>query len=137
MEQLSEFVVNHWILVTLFCLASSLLLSSFLNQVAGFTPGDAIISVNRGDSSIIDVRSTEQFEKGHIGNAINLPLADIPNSNDKLKKIKKKQIIACCDAGNLSNAAVKELRKIGFTDCVILKGGLNAWKASNYPLKTS
>jgi rhodanese-related sulfurtransferase len=137
MEQLSEFVVNHWVLVTLFCIMSSLLLSSFLNQVPSFTPGDAIIAVNRGECSFVDVRSVEQFKKGHIGNAINLPLADITNSTEQLKKLKKKRVIACCDAGNLSNAAVKELRKHGFTDALILKGGLNAWKASNYPLKDS
>ena len=137
MEQLSEFVVNHWILVTLFCVMSSLLLSSFLNQVPSFTPGDAIIAVNRGDCLIVDVRSVDQFKKGHIGNAINLPLADITNSSEQLKKLKKKRVIACCDLGNLSNAAVKELRKQGFADALILKGGLNAWKASNYPLKES
>tara|TARA_B100001559_G_scaffold313537_1_gene312699 strand:+ start:678 stop:1091 length:414 start_codon:yes stop_codon:yes gene_type:complete len=137
MEQLSEFVVNHWILVTLFCVMSSLLLSSFLNQVPSFTPGDAIIAVNRGDCLIVDVRSVDQFKKGHIGNAINLPLADITNSSEQLKKLKKKRVIACCDVGNLSNAAVKELRKQGFADALILKGGLNAWKASNYPLKES
>ena len=137
MEQLSEFVVNHWILVTLFCVMSSLLLSSFLNQVPSFTPGDAIIAVNRGDCLIVDVRSVDQFKKGHIGNAINLPLADITNSSEQLKKLKKKRVIACCDSGNLSNAAVKELRKQGFADALILKGGLNAWKASNYPLKES
>lgn len=137
MEQLSEFVINHWILVTLFCVMSSLLLSSFLNQVPGFSPGDAIIAVNRGESSIVDVRAVEQFKKGHISNSINLPLADIVNASEKLKKMKKKQIIACCDAGNLSGAAVKELKKMGFVDSVILKGGINAWKASSYPLKTS
>ena len=137
MEQLSEFVVNHWILVTLFCVMSSLLLSSFLNQVPSFTPGDAIIAVNRGDCLIVDVRSVDQFKKGHIGNAINLPLADITNSSEQLKKLKEKRVIACCDVGNLSNAAVKELRKQGFADALILKGGLNAWKASNYPLKES
>ena len=124
MEQLSEFVVNHWILVTLFCVMSSLLLSSFLNQVPSFTPGDAIIAVNRGDCLIVDVRSVDQFKKGHIGNAINLPLADITNSSEQLKKLKKKRVIACCDVGNLSNAAVKELRKQGFADALILKGGL-------------
>jgi rhodanese-related sulfurtransferase len=137
MEQLSEFVVNHWILVTLFCVMSSLLLSSFLNQVPSYTPGDAIIAVNRGECSIIDVRSIDQFKKGHISNALNLPLADIMNTSEQLKKLKKTRVIACCDAGNLSNAAVKELRKRGFTDALILKGGLNAWKAANYPLKES
>ena len=91
----------------------------------------------RDSCLIVDVRSVDQFKKGHIGNAINLPLADITNSSEQLKKLKEKRVIACCDVGNLSNAAVKELRKQGFADALILKGGLNAWKASNYPLKES
>jgi len=134
MEQLSEFVVNHWILVTAFCVVCSLLLSSFLNQTSGLSASEAVMAVNREKAVVVDVREEKDFISGHIANAINISRKDFSLFSERLKRHKNKPLIVCCSTGSASNGAVRELKKIGFEQSFVLKGGVVAWKSANYPL---
>ena len=134
MEQLSEFVVNHWILVTAFCVVCSLLLSSFLNQTSGLSASEAVMAVNREKAVVVDVREEKDFISGHIANAINIPRKDFRLFSERLKRYKNKPLIVCCSTGSASSGAVRELKKIGFEQSFVLKGGVVAWKSANYPL---
>ena len=134
MEQLSEFVINHWILVTAFCVSCSLLLSSFLNQASGLSASEAVMAVNREKAVVVDVREEKEFISGHIAKAINIPRKDFSVFSERLKKHKNKTLIVCCSSGSVSSRAVRELKKIGFEQSFILKGGVVAWKSANYPL---
>jgi rhodanese-related sulfurtransferase len=134
MEQLSEFVVNHWILVTAFCVVCSLLLSSFLNQTSGLSAPEAVMAVNREKAVVVDVREEKDFISGHIANAINIPRKDFSLFSERLTRHKNKPLIVCCSTGSASNGAVRELKKIGFEQSFVLKGGVVAWKSANYPL---
>jgi phage shock protein E len=61
---------------------------------------------------IIDVRTKEEFQRGHIRDSINIPLDKLPGNIKKLKK--EKAIITCCASGARSATARNYLKSNGF-----------------------
>jgi len=64
--------------------------------------------VKTNECTVVDVRSPEEFQGGHVSESINIPLQDIPNNLEKLKAIKK-PLILCCASGNRSGQAQRFL----------------------------
>jgi rhodanese-related sulfurtransferase len=58
--------------------------------------------------TVVDVRSPEEFQGGHVPESHNIPLQDIPNQLEKLKEITK-PLILCCASGNRSGQAQRFL----------------------------
>ena len=77
MEHLSEFVINHWLLVTAFCAVSGLLISNLLSAGNGISTQEAVMLMNRNSAVVVDIRSAEDFAKGHIISALNIPQAEL------------------------------------------------------------
>ncbi len=65
----------------------------------------------------VDVREPEEFSKGHVDGAINVPPADIMNGAEALKDLPKDaNIILYCITGSRSNVSMRFLRDMGFTN---------------------
>ena len=79
--------------------------------------------INSEGAVIIDVREDDEFNKGHIVNAINIPLSEISEINYD----KETNIILYCATGVRSSEAAKELEKMGYTKIYNLDGGLLNW----------
>jgi rhodanese-related sulfurtransferase len=89
--------------------------------------------MNQG-ALMLDLRSKEAFEAGHIGDARNIPAAELAASADTLKKWRDRTVITYCDSGVSGAGAARTLTKLGFTKVFNLDGGLNAWVKDNLPL---
>ena len=63
-------------------------------------------------ATILDVRSPEEFRAGHIKGAVNIPLGNLNESIQDLRKASK-PIIACCKSGARSRLALTALSKAG------------------------
>jgi phage shock protein E len=63
-------------------------------------------------ATIIDVRSKEEFQRGHLKSSINIPLDKLTQSLKKLDK--SKPIITCCASGMRSASAKSILISNGF-----------------------
>jgi phage shock protein E len=61
---------------------------------------------------IIDVRSQGEFAGGHIKGAKNIPLNEIVNKINDIKKLNK-PVIACCASGMRSSQATSILKQNG------------------------
>lgn len=61
---------------------------------------------------IIDVRSPEEFQGGHVAGSKNIPLQSLKNRLDEIKKIDK-PIVLCCASGNRSGQAATFLKQEG------------------------
>jgi len=86
----------------------------------------------KGKTVLLDVRTPEEFAKGHIPGAIN---ADInsPDFTAKAAQFDKKQtVLVNCHAGSRGAIASAELAKMGFKTVCNLEGGLDAWKAAGH-----
>ena len=75
---------------------------------------------------ILDVRTPEEYESGHIKDAINIP-NEIIGSNEIAELPDKGQLIMIyCRSGNRSKQAAEKLVKLGYTNIVEF-GGIDTW----------
>lgn len=137
MAQMAEFAGNNVLLVVgLFaswCLVMVYELRLKTQNMTNVGALDAVRLINKG-AMIIDVRSPDAFEKGHIVNARHISLADVDSNKAIAKKQKNKTFLTVCDDGATSGKAANILRNAGFENSFSLKGGLRSWQAENLPL---
>ena len=80
---------------------------------------------------VIDVRTPSEFMGGHVAGSINIPLQEIQQRVDEIKKMQQ-PIILCCASGNRSGQATQYLQSLGI-DCE--NGG--SWLDVNYELQAN
>lgn len=61
---------------------------------------------------LLDVRTVEEYEEGHVEGSVNIPLIDIPDNINKLDK--EREIVAVCESGARSAQAVRYLNHHGY-----------------------
>ena len=77
---------------------------------------------------LIDVRSVEEYEAGHIGNAVNYNISNRDAFLDQINKLDKTQpVYLYCKIGGRSNRAAKLLQKQGFQKIFDYSGGYSDW----------
>ena len=85
--------------------------------------------------TLLDIRDEKEFAAGHLPRARHIPLADLPTRAAEIQKFKDKPVLVTCRTGNRSSSAVRELKKLGFTNVFQLKGGLAAWEQASLPVE--
>lgn len=73
----------------------------------------------RKGTVIVDVRTVEEYNEGHIESSINIPLQTMGDSIESLKHYEK--LIVICRSGKRSAKAKAELEEAGFTN--VYNGG--------------
>ena len=138
MERLPEFVSNHIILVTLFIAILMVLIWNLfgiaISGIEQIPPVEVTRLMNRENAVVIDIRSQEEFDKGHILNARNIPDADLQSRQKELEKFKSNPIVTCCGSGVSAPKTAKSLKAMGYEKIYVLKGGIQAWQGANLPL---
>ena len=90
---------------------------------------DEIIQImnENEDYIILDVRTIEEYNEGHIPNAICIPNETI--GQDVVNKLPNKEqlILIYCRSGNRSKQAAAKLEKLGYTNLIEF-GGIIDWK---------
>ncbi len=77
--------------------------------------------------TLLDVRTQEEYDNGHLAEAI---LMDFYNSDFKkqLSKLDKaKPVFVYCAVGGRSGSTAKALTDMGFTEVYDLRGGIESW----------
>jgi rhodanese-related sulfurtransferase len=89
--------------------------------------------ISTKDALVFDVRTSEEFNLGHIKGSINIDYYDEKLFVDFFEKINKtKPIYIYCRSGNRSKKSSEILKKIGFVKVYDLSGGYKNWiKNSN------
>jgi phage shock protein E len=85
---------------------------------------EKIIAENQG--KIVDVRTYEEFQGGNVAGSINIPLNEIQERIEELKKLQS-PLVLCCASGNRSSQAQHFLSQLG-VECY--NGG--SWLNVNY-----
>jgi rhodanese-related sulfurtransferase len=80
----------------------------------------------KNDYIIIDARTEEEFEDGHIKNAILIPEYEIADRAEEELPNKDTLILVYCRSGRRSKIASEELVKLGYTN-VKEFGGIIDW----------
>jgi len=88
---------------------------------------DAKARMDSGDTIIIlDVRTQEEYDAGHIAGAILIPNETIADQQHTLLPDLTAEILVYCRSGNRSAQAAKKLIAIGYTNVVDF-GGIIDW----------
>ena len=137
MDRILEYLAHHPWLSLATALTAALVvvfeLRSRSETQVSVSPQDLIRLMNQG-ALVLDLRTPEQFQSGHLAGAKQMSGEQILKAADTLKKHKEKLVVVYDDTGSLGAAAVRQLTAQGFTRAFALRGGLTAWRADNLPL---
>ncbi|MGQ0658826.1 MAG: rhodanese-like domain-containing protein [Chromatiales bacterium] len=137
MEQVGEFVTNHWILFTALAVITAMLVSNIVGSIGGgrqLTPGEAVQLINRKGAVVVDLRDAGEFSEGHIVSALNVPATKLPERLKDLERHRERPLLLCGTTGNEAGRTGSVLQKHGFKQLYTLKGGVAAWRRENLPL---
>ncbi|KXS52376.1 MAG: rhodanese domain-containing protein [Marinobacter sp. T13-3] len=137
MDRLFEFVVNHYILASLFV---AFLIAIFIVESrrggAKVSSQGLVSLMNQDKAVIVDIRDRKDFAEGHISGSIHMPLSSLKSRINELSKFKDKdvQIVVVDKMGQHAAMAVKQLNAEGFENVERLNGGIADWQGANMPL---
>lgn len=71
---------------------------------------------------LIDVRSQQEYDMGHIDKSVNIPLETVSNKANQTFKSKDSMIVLYCRSGARSRLASSELLHLGYNQVFDLGG---------------
>lgn len=118
-------------------LGLALLIISFVHgsllaaNVASISIADCV-GLNMQEATIIDVRYSIDYRRGHVEGAISLPYYRL----DKIDLPKDRPIVTYCSGigCSLSMDAASKLRDMGYTNVRYLLGGISEWEMKGHPI---
>lgn len=139
MQEIMQFASNHPILslawVVLLVLVIVTTVKGMFSKVKTISRGEATRLINKEDAVVVDVRSRDDFRRGHISGALNVAVAEIKKGNiDELAKHKAQPIIVVCATGQSAGDSAAHLSAAGFERVSVLKDGISGWSGENLPL---
>lgn len=83
---------------------------------------------------IIDLRPLQAYvgPDGHLNGAVNIPLADLPDRLNDLRRLRNRTFLVYCDGSDCGPRAMELLRSHGFEFPVLMDGGLSRWKKEGF-----
>jgi rhodanese-related sulfurtransferase len=101
-----------------------------IKTIKQYTPADALAKVKKERNVVfLDVRTEKERKQSVIKGSYHIPVTNIQDSEQELKKFKDAEIICYCHTGNRSLTAASKLRKMGF-NASNLSGGMVRWNAA-------
>jgi hydroxyacylglutathione hydrolase len=86
-----------------------------------------------GQWQILDVRSDQEWEQGHIPGAHHIPVNELESRVDELDR--DRPLAVYCGSGYRASIAVSLLKRIGFEEVANVPGSISGWKGAGYPLE--
>ena len=84
--------------------------------------------INQGEVTLIlDVRDADEFAKGHLKNAIHIPVKELKENLNDIEKFKDELVLVYCRSGKKSAEAINILKENGFKNLVHMKDGISKW----------
>ena len=88
------------------------------------------------DIAVIEVLEPEEYKKGHIKNAINIPLGEIATKVRDKFDFDQEIVVYCSDYNcEASPTAAEKLKHTGFNHVYDYAGGKDEWKQAGYPME--
>ncbi len=134
-----KFILDNWMLIGVALFSGSLLVWPMIQGASGggLSAAAAVQLINREKAVVIDVCEPEEYARGHLGGAKNIPLNQLEEKLGATVKNKALPLILVCQSGARSSRAVAMAKKLGYEQAQSLSGGLASWKAANLPLDKS
>lgn len=100
-------------------------------------PDDLIADIRAGrPPAIIDVRSREEYEAGHVPGAVHLPFRVVGERIHEVPAARDARIVVYCQHGPRAWLAASVLRRHGFHRIEYLRGHMHRWHRLRLPEET-
>ena len=90
------------------------------------------------DILVVDLRDPEAFAEGHLSDAVNVPIAELPArlaaAKAELAGLRLTAVVLTCQTGARSSNALLQMEHAGLRRVRVLQGGLAAWKGAGFAL---
>lgn len=108
----------------------------FASDTLQISQQELLSALDKGSENmmILDVRSREEYNEGHISGAVNVSYDNIEAELGQLTKHQKNRVVVYCRSGRRAGIAEQVLVKNGFTDLRHLTGDMNGWQAAKLPV---
>lgn len=83
----------------------------FIKKMIGSDKADIQAYRNKG-AVILDVRTPQEYQSGHVQGSMNIPLQTLGSQLPKIQRLNK-PVITCCASGMRSAAAARQLSAAG------------------------
>jgi len=85
-------------------------------------------AISEGQVQLVDVRTIQEFGKGHIESALNVDYLQKSTFREKIGYLdRNKPVYLYCNRGPRSIRSARILEDMGFTEIYDLQGGYQAW----------
>jgi len=105
------------------------------SRVEHITPEEAAARVRSGKAMLLDVREPEEWDAGHVAEAVHIPrgwlelVADPDTEHYDERFDVEKPIVVHCAKGNRSSLAAVTLNEMGY-QAANVEGGFEAWEGA-------
>ncbi|MFZ7142743.1 rhodanese-like domain-containing protein [Avibacterium avium] len=135
----TAFAKNHTLMVIAWVAVFAMVIYTYFKalttKVKTIDNAELVALINNQDARVIDVRTLDEFERGHIIHSINLLPSEIKNQNiGKIEQHKDKPVVVVCATGMAAGTSAELLAKQGFSQVYALKEGIAGWRSANLPL---
>lgn len=139
MQEYTEFFQENMILVLVWVgVLAALIGTIFKSSTAKYKiigSSELTQLINREDGVVIDIRTKDEFKRGHISGAVHILPTEIKSGSiAAIEKYKATPIIVVCKTGQTASENANALSKAGFEKVSILKNGMTTWNETNLPL---
>ena len=85
------------------------------------------IEIQNTEHILVDVRTIEEYESGHIQDAVNFDFYSESFQKEILSIDKRSSIILYCRTQNRSIKTANYLKENGYKEITVIEGGINSW----------
>lgn len=84
---------------------------------------------------LLDIREADDYKEFHAPNTTNIPMGRLALRLAELEPYKSKPIMVIDHAEQRAPRAFEVLQKAGFSQVVVVKGGMAEWKKAGLPIE--
>ena len=96
---------------------------------------DKLRKADTNTTVVLDVRTKEEFDKGHIPGSKMIDFTGDDFEQQVAKLDKNKTYLVHCASGGRSARATKKMEQLGFSKLYNLEGGMGAWEKAGKPVE--
>lgn len=101
---------------------------------AGVSNFEATRLINDRNAVVLDVRSSDEFARGHVAGARNIPAEQLASRIGDVHKNKATPVVVVCANGQRAVRVAEQLKTAGYAEAVVLEGGIAGWTTAGLPL---
>ena len=132
-----QFFIDNLLLIAVAFASGAMLVWPLVKSRAGgptLSTLQATQLINSRNPQVVDLRGAEEFSKGTLPNARNVPADKITARIGELKK--DKPVLLVCATGTSAGRTAALLRSQGFSEVFVLGGGIAGWREAGLPLRS-